>query len=1346
MFKFKNKQKHKFIHKLTTMACAIGLLGGSLSGLAGLVTKPATTKAFNLSGSANYSTYWYAPLLDANSHSIKVEAALDEHQHLGTDINAYREYKMSGLNLYDSGWGTQKGTFNLNTLKINDRSGINNDKSDSVMKGYFESFLANSKAGTSDLDDNKNENMNASTNKKKPLNNKEYLAFSFPGNPQQNSGTNGRPANSTDRAKGDAISKGLINDFNKAMAWVYNNRDESFKGTPFNGSIGGGDDTNAECAILALRTASMAANQRAPFSGMRTSGNSGRTRRYYITFDDNGSKEPLIYGQSKGYKDSDDFSGGHAGILTWPMVAAEATAVWAKSNTTYSNSSDVSKPSILTQGVTDMMNNIESNISNFLGIPPLGDLIFNTGSRSNKNGFYYGIAERAWFNVIQVFLIIFSSIATIILATALAKDLYKYYLQTLTVAQRIQISDDLRNLSIALVLLILYPFLFDILIRLNYYMVDMFRGFTGTGDKVLYGLLGGSSDGIFSTLAGVFISFAALFINGYFFFRYIARALIILGLYASGPMFIAQIAHGDGYIRPFMTWLKELVGNIFAQAIQAMVFAFIIRVAQSGAVGWFENICMIIAVIPITKFFKKALGIDPSAPNELTSMAQNWGTTAFRGINNFGRGGGNAPSSNNAGSNSPSSNGSSSNARAGASGGDGAVIDSEVRPYNAGNVSNGGPIGGGTSLVSSVNGGAQSLSQMRSRGSWLSNNSNSARNSMLRAGGRSNSKNNSVTSSLMHPVQSAKSSLGGRLSNSTKQGLGNAVSNLSKAGASALRAGGMLASIGAGTAAAMIGGRDGSGVAKIGNGINALANRGANTLSRTATKASQYGQTKASTYMNEHAGRVPNTKDSEGLTQNQLAADAQSRAQEIRSNAENTMNNSETEGMNKADAVETANNELRSEAKGDTMITNALADTNSNLGNAIPDSRVVGQNSNGVSTTADTFAMGEFSAGTGIRKMQAQQDAVSGQPLTTFIMDSKGGQLNDSNLAQSDYGKGMQALTQSFGAAQAFAAQGGQLFDKPGQTTEAGQMAGANGVHAAEMNGQMAGANSVKTAEMNGQGQKSQLASNVAKATQQAQAQGKGAMGANGVPIAQHQATSGKAGAGQSKLASNVAKAAQQAQTPHLTQAARSFMGETNANNFEKAYAAGVRGVHQNAVTGNASITMTNNAIGLQKFSSDGKGNFTMIRDTDSKLMGTGDISNNPIQQAVSGLDTSQVSALNHPTIASQVEAANQIPGADMSNSIDNGVSVASTENGVSTASIDNGVSAVSADIPQMDNSVTASVDSDDSSAFEANDQGALAEAPESVDVSSSSLDEQIAQQMQFEAGNTSTLSGSTKA
>lgn len=1060
-------KKKKLFRKIGVIFATVGMLMASLP-FNGFnpdqqnqkqESSQSTAHAFSLFADDKFATYYLSLTLDGADHGIRGNVVLDKHKYAGDSIKAYSEWKNTHLNMGNgANWGNAQGHINFDSLNsyLEDPSGLKYSGNEERYKSDFQAFLQSTPVGadssqsqaTGKKQDNKD---NDFTDKN------AYLAFSFPGDPQNHGGKDGRAPTQADLNKANAVSSGLVSDFNQAMALVYNNRDELFKNS--SATISSGDLTPAEDALLALKTASLAGENSGPFKSIE-SNNAKNTQnlKYYVTVsgsvNGNSATTKLIYGQSKGYPDGDDFSK-EGKILTWPMVAAEAVANWAQGGVTYDNAQDISKPSILQGAITDFFTNLINSIEGMLGIPPLQDMIFNVGTRSNQAGYQDGVAKKSWILATGAISAVFSAIAIFIIGFALAKNMYKYQWEIMSVSERISLVDDIKDMAITIVMLILYPWIFKALSMTNYLLVKSFSSLAGGVEAwrqmtqpIQSGLLG---------LGALVMMIVYLCINIYYFYFYTFRSIMLVVLNAVAPAYIASFSLGANYRRTFATWFKELIATLFEQAFQALIFAVFVQMTQLGNVSLLEDVFLLIAIIPLTAWFRRSLQADSSQSHALAVGAFMSTASAVQGAmgkdkNKDNGGGNNGGDGSDGQSGRDGQNGSGSN---GAPGGDSGSPDD-----GTGGAGGAGSNGGQGESYSMPLGSQSASAQNAKRQQWAENNRNSSASPSNRGG---------VWSEI---GRRAANKVGGMIPTDTPagraaHGAAHAVKSAVTAPSRAMNnvkgrvnqfsqghplTAGALGSVGRGAkglAKGVAKGTAGAGLALAGTALQQpnLAKAGGKMLHSAVLprhqnrNANMQGAgingelTPAQQYQQEKGDTIPNTTDAQGNSITDSMPYDQ--AEQLKSQGDGAVDDAMNDVMN---------------GDAEPALATALADKNDQLGNVQPTGRATGLNKEGQPIDAESFDKGDFARATGISSLSQGQDA-QGNPETiaTFNANSKG-QFADTALRNSQYGKNLQDTRSAFSAAQSFVKKNGQgkLF-QPGtnnlsqQALSSPELSGKNG-------------------------------------------------------------------------------------------------------------------------------------------------------------------------------------------------------------------------------------------------------------------------------------------------------------
>lgn len=279
--------------------------------------------------------------------------------------------------------------------------------------------------------------------------------------------------------------------------------------------------------------------------------------------------------------------------LNWNMLISQANrlAVMKKGFTTggFTKEDDVG---IVTRHVGKLGEDILRQVTSFLSLYGMHEIVFSTGVRDLE--YYYGVFPRQWKGIIDMFYVITTSLATLLLVFALLKLLYDRSVSLLNPRKRASLMEGIMNFLIAVAIMLFFPIIIDFILQLNITIVRIFSGLGVNLNEVTQ--LGSNH-----WLAYIIFQFFVLFILFRLNLMYFMRSAIVVLLIIASPLFIAALAF-SGQKEKFDLFLKELLGNIFVQSFQAFVITFLMLVIPSERpVG---SIAILLLFFEGTKLFR----------------------------------------------------------------------------------------------------------------------------------------------------------------------------------------------------------------------------------------------------------------------------------------------------------------------------------------------------------------------------------------------------------------------------------------------------------------------------------------------------------------------------------------------------------------------------------------------------------------------------------------------------------------------------------------------------------------------------------------------------------------------
>lgn len=280
---------------------------------------------------------------------------------------------------------------------------------------------------------------------------------------------------------------------------------------------------------------------------------------------------------------------------------------------------------------SDMIASIFSGLLNIirsvLGLTNIETLVFNLGSRGSTS-YNYGLMSDDWWNVVLQYQLVFQAIAWVILVCGFIKTLIDLNLSTINPQKRSTLYDTIQKfIVVGIGLVIMIPCI-QFLLECNDTVVELFASQVETASL--------NMPIVNNVLAQFIVGMCWITIMLYINFIYIMRSVTVALLIASGPFFISTIAFSKGGRSSlFVSWVKELIANIFVQTIHAFVLSFLVQLLAQGT--FIETFAIAISIIPITEMFRQLVfggagGSVSSMATAATSTTTKAGTGLVKGI------------------------------------------------------------------------------------------------------------------------------------------------------------------------------------------------------------------------------------------------------------------------------------------------------------------------------------------------------------------------------------------------------------------------------------------------------------------------------------------------------------------------------------------------------------------------------------------------------------------------------------------------------------------------------------------------------------------------------------------
>lgn len=305
---------------------------------------------------------------------------------------------------------------------------------------------------------------------------------------------------------------------------------------------------------------------------------------------------------------------GDAKYLTWKHIVLQSNSLWSVQNIVFTNVGRLNEPGKFEQYLTDMLSNFVSELRQLLGLHSTVDLITNGGSRATDS-YYKGIMPKVWMEAATILHWISYAVAWMLIIGAIAKLLVQRNLAAINPSERVDMINGIKNLMIVGFILTIYDVAFAGLAELNFQLVNVFSSASENMNVFGKAPLG------MGTLAGVILTLVFFLFDIYYNFFYIARAITVAILYATGPLFVAAIAFGERYRQIFSRFMRELIGNIYVQTFHVVILVFFTGLSMHGTLVAIEQLVLLFIFIPLTRFFKEVLGVSTSTADSLSGMA-----------------------------------------------------------------------------------------------------------------------------------------------------------------------------------------------------------------------------------------------------------------------------------------------------------------------------------------------------------------------------------------------------------------------------------------------------------------------------------------------------------------------------------------------------------------------------------------------------------------------------------------------------------------------------------------------------------------------------------------------------
>lgn len=307
-------------------------------------------------------------------------------------------------------------------------------------------------------------------------------------------------------------------------------------------------------------------------------------------------------GKTEGTSDYD--RSGNFPTIYWFHLVWMGNSTFINRGVEASNISKLGSEGFVAEFLYGLLDNALQGIRSKLGLETISNIVFNQGNFKAFN--WNGIAPTAWFEAGNILFWICQILAWLSLALALVWRFGSTMWGTVSPYKRVTLIEGIKDIFTASIsTAFIYP-IFTVLTKFNVLLVDIMANLTIFNDHIDSSTVGGG------TIAGILLAILFFGIEVYFNFVYLLRGVTIVLLYGMAPMFFMVYAFGGNFKGITFKFIKELVGNIFIHTFHATFLAFFAIFMNTASTGFFTQLVLLYAFIPMTKLFKQLTGIGES--------------------------------------------------------------------------------------------------------------------------------------------------------------------------------------------------------------------------------------------------------------------------------------------------------------------------------------------------------------------------------------------------------------------------------------------------------------------------------------------------------------------------------------------------------------------------------------------------------------------------------------------------------------------------------------------------------------------------------------------------------------
>ena len=308
--------------------------------------------------------------------------------------------------------------------------------------------------------------------------------------------------------------------------------------------------------------------------------------------------------------------------ITWDIIVVSGNCNSDVKGVTYGNEEAIEEPSPFVKLVGELLEWIVDTLTESLGLKDYYEFFLIQG---DVNAWVYGIFPSTWLEPAMLLYAISLTISTSLIGFSILKILWKKQLSTVNIGEKIAMQESIKNLIVTMFLFFAFIPIFIFIAGLNVGLVKLF------GSSVNGASLGDISIS-YLDFGSIALGIADLILRIYFNFFYITRGITVAALLGVAPLAIYTLSLGGKTSGVFTAYMKELISQIFTQTVHAMMSAFFFNLTSAQQLTQFEQIVVLYAFIPVTKFIKtKVFQLTEGPAGQVAQQGANLAAGAMSG-------------------------------------------------------------------------------------------------------------------------------------------------------------------------------------------------------------------------------------------------------------------------------------------------------------------------------------------------------------------------------------------------------------------------------------------------------------------------------------------------------------------------------------------------------------------------------------------------------------------------------------------------------------------------------------------------------------------------------------------